>query len=67
MLLALLLLAAPDAGVACKSVAVDIGEGFKLFAIRADSQFERLGLKNRDTVHAFDGLPLTRPDETLAV
>jgi len=40
--------------------------GFKLFSIRDDSLFARLGLQNGDVVVAMHGLPLDSPDRALA-
>lgn len=39
--------------------------GFKLYAVRAGSWFDRLGLKNGDVLRAVNGLPLTSPQEAL--
>lgn len=40
-------------------------DGFKLFAIRPGSFWDRLGFKNGDTVHDLDGTPLTSPETAL--
>jgi general secretion pathway protein C len=39
--------------------------GFRLFAIRRDSVFERIGLKNGDIVTAINGTPLTDPAKAM--
>jgi type II secretory pathway component PulC len=41
--------------------------GFKLYAIRPDSLFARLGLVNGDTIVSVNGLPLTPADKALEV
>ncbi len=41
--------------------------GFKLYAIRRNSLYAKLGLKNGDTVQAVNGFELTTPDKVLEV
>lgn len=41
--------------------------GLKLFAIRPNSVFDRLGLMNGDTVHQINGYDLSSPDRVLEV
>lgn len=41
--------------------------GFKLYAIRPGSLFDRLGLKNADTVKAINGMEMSSPDQALSV
>jgi general secretion pathway protein C len=41
-------------------------QGFKLFAIRPDSFFTRLGLRNGDTLRRINGFTLDSPDNALA-
>src|SRR5204862_94387 len=36
--------------------------GFRLYAVRPDSVFARIGLRNADVVVAINGLPLTSPE-----
>ena len=41
--------------------------GFKLYAIRPNSIFGRIGLQNGDTVRAINGMDMTTPDRALEV
>jgi general secretion pathway protein C len=41
--------------------------GFKLYAIRPGSIFDRLGIRNGDTVVAINGLSMDTPDHALEV
>jgi general secretion pathway protein C len=41
--------------------------GFKLYAIRPNSVYAKLGLRNGDTLHAINGFDLTTPDKALEV
>jgi general secretion pathway protein C len=41
--------------------------GFKLYAIRPNSVYAKLGLRNGDTIHAVNGFELTTPDKALEV
>lgn len=41
--------------------------GFKLYAIRPNSVFAKLGLQNGDTLHAVNGFEMTSPDKALEV
>lgn len=41
--------------------------GFKLYAIRPNSVFAKLGLQNGDTLHAINGFDMTSPDKALEV
>lgn len=41
--------------------------GFKLFGIRRTSFYSTVGLKNGDTVHSINGLPLTSPEHAMAI
>jgi general secretion pathway protein C len=41
--------------------------GFKLYAIRPNSIFGKIGLQNGDTVKAINGLDMTSPDKALEV
>jgi general secretion pathway protein C len=41
--------------------------GFKLYAIRPNSIYGKLGLMNGDTIHAVNGFELTTPDKALEV
>jgi len=41
--------------------------GFKLYAIRPNSIYAKLGLMNGDTIHAINGFELTTPDKALEV
>lgn len=40
--------------------------GFKLFCIRPNSLYAKVGLKNGDVVVRINGLPITNPNEALA-
>lgn len=42
-------------------------DGYKLFAIRPGSLFDRLGLKNGDTVHSINGAPLAEVDDVVSL
>ena len=42
-------------------------EGYRVFAIRPDSLFALLGLKNGDTILSVNGKPFTSPDEALRI
>ncbi len=41
--------------------------GFKFFAIRKGSLYQKVGLANGDTVTAIEGMPLTSPDKALEI
>lgn len=41
--------------------------GFKVYAIRPNSAFAKLGLQNGDTLHAVNGYDMTSPDKALEV
>jgi general secretion pathway protein C len=41
--------------------------GFKLYAIRPNSVYAKIGLRNGDTLHAINGFDLTTPDKALEV
>jgi general secretion pathway protein C len=41
--------------------------GFKLYAIRPQSIFGRIGLQNGDTIKAINGSEMTTPDAALAL
>lgn len=41
--------------------------GFKLYAIRPNSVYAKLGFRNGDTLHAINGFDLTTPDKALEV
>jgi general secretion pathway protein C len=41
--------------------------GFKVFAIRPGSLFDRLGLRNGDTLRSINGRALTSPDRALEI
>lgn len=41
--------------------------GFKLYAIRPNSVYAKIGLRNGDTLHAINGFELTTPDKALEV
>jgi general secretion pathway protein C len=41
--------------------------GFKVYAIRPGSLFEKIGLQNGDTVKSINGLDMTSPDKALEV
>jgi general secretion pathway protein C len=41
--------------------------GFKLYAIRPNSVYAKIGLRNGDTIHAINGFELTTPDKALEV
>lgn len=43
------------------------GNGFKLYAIRPESIFSRLGIRNGDTIHTINGHDVSTPDQVLAV
>jgi general secretion pathway protein C len=40
--------------------------GFKIFAIRPGTLYERLGVRNGDVITSINGHKLTTPDEALA-
>ena len=42
-------------------------DGFKLYAIRPNSVYAQLGLKNGDTLHAVNGFEISSPDKALEV
>ncbi len=42
-------------------------EGFKLFAIRRDSLWDKLGIQNGDTLLRVAGMPLTSPEQALQI
>jgi hypothetical protein len=42
-------------------------DGFKLYAIRPNSLFARLGITNGDTIHTINGQDITTPDKALEV
>lgn len=41
--------------------------GFKLYAIRPNSVYSKIGLQNGDTLHAVNGMEITSPDKALEV
>ena len=41
--------------------------GFRLFSIRPDGPFAKIGLQNGDVVSAINGLEMTSPDKALEV
>jgi general secretion pathway protein C len=41
--------------------------GFRLFAIRQNSLFDKIGLKNGDIIQSINGVPLTDPSRALAL
>jgi len=42
-------------------------DGFKLYAVRRDSVYSRIGLRSGDTIHAVNGFELTSMDKALEV
>ncbi|MBN2494029.1 MAG: hypothetical protein JXR96_05525 [Deltaproteobacteria bacterium] len=44
-----------------------VANGFKLFAIRPDSFYSRLGLQNGDVIHKINGCEINSPDKALEV
>ena len=41
--------------------------GFRLFSIRPDGPFAKIGLQNGDIISAINGLEMTSPDKALEV
>src|SRR4029079_12465657 len=41
--------------------------GFRLFSVRPDGPFAKIGLQNGDVISAINGLELTSPDKALEV
>ena len=41
--------------------------GFRLFSIRPDGPFAKIGLQNGDVISAINGLEMTSPDKALEV
>ncbi len=41
--------------------------GFRLFSVKADGPFAKIGLQNGDVITAINGLEMTSPDQALAV
>jgi general secretion pathway protein C len=41
--------------------------GFKLYAIRPNSVYAKIGLRNGDTLHSINGFELSSPDKALEV
>jgi len=44
-----------------------VADGFKLFAIRPDSIYARLGIQNGDVIHKINGFNIDSPDKALEV
>jgi general secretion pathway protein C len=44
-----------------------VAQGFRLFAIKAGSVFDRMGLKNGDIVQRVNGVELTDPTTALSL
>ena len=41
--------------------------GFKMYAIRPNSPYSRIGFQNGDTIHSINGFEMTSPDKALAM
>ena len=39
--------------------------GWQIYAVRPGNVWARLGLKNGDTIHLVDGMPIATPDNAL--
>ena len=41
--------------------------GFRLFSVRSDGPFGKIGLQNGDVIYAINGLEMTSPDKALEI